>query len=89
MQIVDNRGLALRLRHPEKVTAAIPNSRLVSDSAYNVLVKWGVVEKNIELFKEAMADFCEGLPRIFTCSSKTGKGRGEILNFIEQALSMR
>lgn len=47
MQIVDNRGLALRLRHPEKVTAAIPNSRLVSDSAYNVLVKWGVDEATV------------------------------------------
>ncbi len=52
-------------------------------------VKWGAVEKNIGLFKDAMADFCDGMPRIFTCSSKTGKGRGEILNFIGQALSMR
>jgi len=47
MQIVDNRGLALRLRHPEKVTAAIPNSRLVNKGAYNVLVKWGVDEATV------------------------------------------
>jgi len=52
-------------------------------------VKLGVVEKNIELFKEAMSEFCNGLPKIFTCSSKTRKGRGEILNFIQEALSIR
>lgn len=47
------------------------------------------VQKNIDLFTEEMSDFCNGLPRIFTCSSKKGTGRKEILSFIEQALAAR
>ena len=47
------------------------------------------VEKHIELFKEAMSEFCDGLPRVYTCSSKTDTGRGEILHFIDQAVRLR
>jgi GTP-binding protein len=47
-----------------------------------------VIEKNIELFKEGMAEFCDGLPRIYVCSSKTEQGRGEVLHFIDQAVRM-
>lgn len=44
------------------------------------------VEKNIATFKEGMAEFCDGPPRIYTCSSKTGHGRGEVLHFIDLAI---
>lgn len=49
-------------------------------------VKPGAAQRNIELFTEAMAEFCEGLPRIYTCSAKTGSGRKEILAFIDEAV---
>lgn len=51
--------------------------------------KPAVMKKNIAAFQEAMAEFCEGLPRIYTCSAKTSDGRKEILNFIGEAISMR
>ncbi|BDS05280.1 putative GTP-binding protein EngB [Oceaniferula spumae] len=47
------------------------------------------VSANIELFKEGMAEFCDGLPRIYTCSAKTESGRGELLDFIDQAVRMQ
>jgi len=47
-----------------------------------------VVAANIELFKGAMSEFFDGEPRIFTCSSKTEAGRGEVLHFIDQAIRM-
>lgn len=47
------------------------------------------VTKNVELFTEALSQFCNGLPRIFTCSSKKGTGRKDILNFIGQAIASR
>lgn len=47
------------------------------------------VTRNIDLFKEAMSEFCEGLPRVYTSSSKTGDGRKAILNFIGEAVAMR
>jgi len=45
MQIIDNRGLLLRLRNPAKITTAIPTSRAVGD--HGVLVKWGVDEARV------------------------------------------
>lgn len=51
--------------------------------------KPAVMKKNIAAFQKAMAEFCEGLPRIYTCSAKTSDGRKEILNFIGEAISMR
>ncbi len=45
-----------------------------------------ILEKNINAFLEAMGAFCEGLPRYFTCSSKTSSGRKEVLNFIGEAV---
>lgn len=45
MQIIDNRGLLLRVRNPEKITAAIPNSRKLNDN--EVLVRWGVDESRV------------------------------------------
>tara|TARA_R100001530_G_scaffold136325_1_gene116448 strand:- start:6997 stop:8538 length:1542 start_codon:yes stop_codon:yes gene_type:complete len=45
MQIVDNRGLLLRVRNPGKITTAIPNSRHLGRN--NVLVKWGIDESRV------------------------------------------
>ena len=45
MQIVDNRGLLLRGRNPEKITAAIPKSKQLPNNY--VAVKWGVDESRV------------------------------------------
>ena len=45
MQIIDNRGLLLRLRNPAKITTAIPTSKVVGEN--EVLVKWGVEETRV------------------------------------------
>lgn len=45
MQIVDNRGLLLRVRNPDKITTAIPSSQQVSNT--DVLVRWGVDEATV------------------------------------------
>ena len=50
-------------------------------------VKPGAVTRNIELFKEAMSEFCDGLPRVYTSSAKSGNGRKEILGFIGEAVN--
>jgi GTP-binding protein len=44
------------------------------------------VAKNITAFTDAMSGWCDGLPRIFTSSAKTGSGRKDLLSFIGQAL---
>ncbi len=44
------------------------------------------LEKNVTLFLEAMKDWSEGDPAVFTSSAKTGDGRREILAFIEDAM---
>lgn len=49
-------------------------------------LKASKIERNIAAFTEAMAEWCEGLPRIFTSSAKTGSGRKDLLTFIGQAL---
>ena len=45
MRVVDNRGLLLRVRDPNKITTAIPNSKNLGNN--NVLVKWGVDESRV------------------------------------------
>jgi len=45
MEIVDNRGLLLRVRSPDKITTAIPKSKPLGDG--QVLVKWGVDEARV------------------------------------------
>ena len=44
------------------------------------------VKANVALFLEALSERCEGEPRYFQTSTKTGKGRGEVLEFVEQIL---
>jgi SNF2 family DNA or RNA helicase len=45
MQIVENKGLLLRLKNPEKVTAVIPKSKVLEDGS--LLVKWGLEEAQV------------------------------------------
>lgn len=45
MRVVDNRGLLLRVRNPEKIIAAIPNSKKLNSN--DVLVKWGIDESRV------------------------------------------
>jgi len=44
LQIINNKALLLKLRHPQQVTTVIPKSRKVNTN--NVLVKWGVTESH-------------------------------------------
>jgi len=48
--------------------------------------KPGAVERNQDAFLHSMSEFCDGLPKFFTSSSKKRDGRREILDFIESAL---
>ena len=45
------------------------------------------IQRNIALFKERLAEWCETLPEIFTTSAVARQGRGELLAFIERALA--
>ncbi|MBL6923236.1 MAG: YihA family ribosome biogenesis GTP-binding protein [Akkermansiaceae bacterium] len=49
-------------------------------------IKPRLVEKHIKLFKEALAEFSDGEPTVFTTSDKTREGRKEVLGFIETAM---
>ena len=55
MQIIDNRGLLLKLRQPERITSVIPKSKIIADHGdySEVLVNWGLEEaqvlKNLKL----------------------------------------
>ena len=49
-------------------------------------VKPNVVKKNIALFTEAMSEWSEGAPHIFTTSAVEGNGRKELLRFIGEAI---
>jgi len=46
----------------------------------------GAVERNQDAFLHEMSQFCDGLPKFFTSSSKRREGRREILDFIDQAI---
>jgi len=45
MEVLDNRALLLRVRNPEKITAAIPTSKQLDDN--QVLVRWGIDEARV------------------------------------------
>jgi SNF2 family DNA or RNA helicase len=77
MQIIEDRGLLLRLKNPERVTAVIPKSKLLDDGS--LLVKWGLEEaqvlknlriKNVPSPIEAHYDW-PGLHRPFAHQKKT------------------
>jgi hypothetical protein len=40
MEVIENRGLLLKVRNPNQITAAIPNSKNLGNN--NVLVRWGI-----------------------------------------------
>ena len=48
--------------------------------------KPGAVGRIQEACSHSMSEWCEGLPKFFTSSSKKRDGRREILNFIEAAI---
>jgi len=45
------------------------------------------VQTNIAAFKERLAEFCESLPEILTCSAQKRLGRGALLAVIKTALA--
>ena len=45
MRIVDNKALLLKVRHPARITAAIPKSKELGDN--QVLVHWGIDEARV------------------------------------------
>lgn len=46
------------------------------------------VKTHVDLFLKALSERCDGTPRVFLSSTKTGKGKREILEFVEQALAV-
>jgi GTP-binding protein len=50
-------------------------------------LKKGKVKKNMDLFGEAMSEWCAGLPRMFVSSAEKGDGRRDILEFIGKAIT--
>lgn len=44
--------------------------------------KPGATAKNIAAFQSALSEWVTEQPRVFSCSSETGAGRGELLSFI-------
>ena len=49
-------------------------------------VRPGQLKKNVELFKESIAEWFEEMPEIFTCSSVTKQGMPQLLDIIDGAL---
>ena len=45
MQIIDNKALHLKVRHPHVITDVIPCSKQIG--AHEVLVKWGLEEAQV------------------------------------------
>jgi GTP-binding protein len=50
------------------------------------LVGPAALQANIEAFKEAIAEWCDGLPEVFSCSAKQLEGRTALLEVIDVAL---
>ena len=47
------------------------------------------LKKNIAKFKDALAERCDGLPKLFASSTKSKRGRVEVLEFIEKVVAIR
>ena len=49
MEIIDNRGLLLKLRDPDRITSVIPKSKVIADKGdySEVLVHWGLEEAQV------------------------------------------
>lgn len=50
--------------------------------------KAGKVNANVEAFLKSLAELLDGEPRVFRTSAEKGTGRGEVLDFIDQALKV-
>lgn len=48
--------------------------------------KAGKVKSNVEAFLKKLSELVDGEPRVFLTSAEKGSGRGEVLDFIDQAL---
>lgn len=48
--------------------------------------KAGKVKSNVAAFLKALAERVDGEPRVFLTSAEKGTGRGEVLDFVDQAL---
>lgn len=48
--------------------------------------KPGAVVRNQDAFLHSMSEWCEGLPKFFTTSSKSRDGRRQVLEFIDAAV---
>lgn len=51
--------------------------------------KPGAVRRNQDAYFHSMSEWCEGLPKFFTSSSKNRDGRRDILNFVEAAIKAK
>lgn len=49
--------------------------------------KPALAQANRTAFKEAIAEWCQPLPEVFTCSAVTRQGREELLRFIQTTLA--
>ena len=55
MEIIDNRAILLKVRHPDRITTVIPKSKVIEDDGKvaSVLVNWGLEEsivlKNLKI----------------------------------------
>jgi SNF2 family DNA or RNA helicase len=50
MEVIDNRALKLKLRHPQRVLEVIPKSKVIAtydDGSSDVLVHWGIEESQV------------------------------------------
>ena len=58
MEVIDNRALLVRTKHPERITAAIEKSKVVGqeDGVYEVAVRWGLNEAQL------LNQFIKGVP---------------------------
>ena len=45
MQIIEDKALLLKVRHPERITEVIPKSKVLNNG--EVLVKWGLEEAQV------------------------------------------
>ncbi|MDB6016451.1 MAG: putative GTP-binding protein EngB, partial [Pedosphaera sp.] len=67
---------------------------LIDESVPFVLVftktdksKTAQLQKNMELFKESISQWCEEPPKMYSCSSVTRCGVPELLGVVNEALS--
>lgn len=77
---------------PQKIDLEFCNWLAVSEIPFVLIftktdkLKLNKVKANAEVFLAAFSEVCDGTPRWFLSSAKTASGKGEILQFVDQAL---